>query len=353
MAKHKIALIPGDGIGKEVVPEGMRVLEAAARRSASSCECTDFDWSCERYAKTGEMMPEDGLEQLKAFDAIFLGAVGWPGVPDHVSLWGLLIPIRRGFQQYVNLRPVRLFEGVTSPLADRKPGEIDFWIVRENNEGEYSEIGGRMFEGTDNEMAVQEAVFTRKAATACMRYAFELARRRARSTSPRPPSRTASSIRCRSGTSASPRWQKKYPGRQDRPVPHRHPDRAFRAQPAIGSTSWSAPTCSATSSPTSGRRVTGSIGIAPSAQHQPGARVPLDVRAGAWLGAGHRRQGHRQSDRPDLVGRDDAASISASPRRPRPSSAPLRRHWSKAGHAPRISAATATPRPWAPPSQSL
>ncbi len=178
--RHRIAVIPGDGIGKEVVPEGQRVLEAAGRRFGFELAWTEFDWSCERFAKTGRMMPEDGLEQLAACDAIFLGAVGAPGVPDHVSLWGLLIPIRRTFQQYVNLRPVRLLKGVRSPLADRSPAEIDMVIVRENNEGEYSEIGGRLYTGTDDELAVQQAVFTRKGCDRVMRYAFELARTRPR-----------------------------------------------------------------------------------------------------------------------------------------------------------------------------
>jgi tartrate dehydrogenase/decarboxylase/D-malate dehydrogenase len=178
--RHRIAVIPGDGIGKEVVPEGQRVLEAAARRFGFELGWTEFDWSCERFTKTGRMMPEDGLEQLAACDAIFLGAVGAPGVPDHVSLWGLLIPIRRTFQQYVNLRPVRLLKGVRTPLADRSPAEIDMVIVRENNEGEYSEIGGRLYKGTDAELAVQQAVFTRKGCDRVMRYAFELARTRPR-----------------------------------------------------------------------------------------------------------------------------------------------------------------------------
>jgi tartrate dehydrogenase/decarboxylase/D-malate dehydrogenase len=178
--RHRIAVIPGDGIGKEVVPEGQRVLEAAARRFGFELAWTEFDWSCERFTKTGRMMPEDGLEQLAASDAIFLGAVGAPGVPDHVSLWGLLIPIRRTFQQYVNLRPVRLLKGVRTPLADRSPAEIDMVIVRENNEGEYSEIGGRLYKGTDAELAVQQAVFTRKGCDRVMRYAFELARTRPR-----------------------------------------------------------------------------------------------------------------------------------------------------------------------------
>ena len=177
---HRIAVIPGDGIGKEVVPEGMRVLEAAGRRFGFDLEWTTFDWSCERYAKIGSMMPEDGLEQLRKFEAIFLGAVGFPGVPDHVSLWGLLIPIRRGFQQYVNLRPVRLLPGVRSPLAGRSSADIDMVIVRENNEGEYSEIGGRLYRGTSEELAVQTAMFTRKGCDRVIRYAFDQAMKRKR-----------------------------------------------------------------------------------------------------------------------------------------------------------------------------
>jgi tartrate dehydrogenase/decarboxylase/D-malate dehydrogenase len=178
--RHRIAVIPGDGIGNEVVPEGQRVLEAAARRFGFELAWSEFDWSCERFKKTGRMRPEDGLDQIRACEAIFLGAVGAPGVPDHVSLWGLLIPIRRTFRQYVNLRPVRLLRGVRSPLADRSPAEIDMVIVRENNEGEYSEIGGRLYKDTDDELAVQQAVFTRKGTDRVMRYAFELARKRQR-----------------------------------------------------------------------------------------------------------------------------------------------------------------------------
>jgi tartrate dehydrogenase/decarboxylase/D-malate dehydrogenase len=158
----------------------MRVLEAAGRRFGIEFEWTTFDWSCEVYAKTGRMMPEDGLAALRAFDAIYLGAVGFPGVPDHVSLWGLLIPIRRTFEQYVNLRPVRLLKGARTPLAGRTPHDIDMVIVRENNEGEYSEIGGRLYTGTDQELAVQQSVFTRRGCDRVMRYAFELARTRPR-----------------------------------------------------------------------------------------------------------------------------------------------------------------------------
>jgi tartrate dehydrogenase/decarboxylase / D-malate dehydrogenase len=178
MKIFNIAVIAGDGIGKEVVPEGIRALEAAGKRFGFGFNWRAFDWSCETYARIGKMMPDDGLEQLRSFDAIFLGAVGYPNVPDHVSLWGLLIPIRRTFRQYVNLRPVRLFEGIETPLKDWKPGQIDFTIVRENNEGEYSNIGGRIYQGTDDEMAVQQAVFTRRGVNRVLRFAFELARGR-------------------------------------------------------------------------------------------------------------------------------------------------------------------------------
>ncbi len=178
MKTFNIAVIAGDGIGKEVVPEGIRVLEAAGQRFGFRLNWHAFDWSCETYIETGKMMPADGLEQLRPFDAIFLGAVGHPSVPDHVSLWGLLIPIRRSFRQYVNLRPVRLFEGIETPLKNWKPGQIDFCIVRENNEGEYSNIGGRLYEGTEEEMAVQQTVFTRRGVNRVMRFAFELARNR-------------------------------------------------------------------------------------------------------------------------------------------------------------------------------
>ncbi len=174
----KIAVIAGDGIGKEVVPEGLRVLDAAARKFDLRFDFTHLDWSCETYAKTGRMMPPDGLDQLRGYDAIFLGAVGFPGVPDHVSLWGLLIPIRRAFQQYVNLRPVKLLKGMDTPLKNRTAADIDFMIVRENTEGEYSEIGGRLYRGTDQEIAVQETVFTKQGVDRVLRYAFDLAARR-------------------------------------------------------------------------------------------------------------------------------------------------------------------------------
>ena len=180
MTTYSIALIPGDGIGREVVPEGVRVLEQAARRFGLEWCFTEYDWSCDRYEKTGTFMPDDAMEQLRQHDAIFLGAVGWPTVPDHLSLWKLLLPIRRQMQQYINLRPVRMLKGMRSPLADRGPEDINFWVVRENNEGEYSEIGGRLYSGTPQEMAMQETIFTRSGCERVMRFAFELAQRSGR-----------------------------------------------------------------------------------------------------------------------------------------------------------------------------
>jgi tartrate dehydrogenase/decarboxylase/D-malate dehydrogenase len=171
-------VIAGDGIGNEVVPAGQYVLESAARRHGFALDWQPFDWSCERFHRLGSMMPTNGLDQLRPFDAIYLGAVGYPGVPDHVSLWGLLLPIRRGFEQYVNLRPVRLLRGIQSPLRNRHAGSIDFCVVRENTEGEYSELGGRFAEQTDQEHALQTAVFTKRGCDRVMRYAFELAARR-------------------------------------------------------------------------------------------------------------------------------------------------------------------------------
>ncbi|AIT82670.1 MULTISPECIES: tartrate dehydrogenase [Sphingomonadales] len=176
MNRYTIANIPGDGIGREVLPAGVRVLSAVAQRCGFALEFRDFDWSCETYLATGKMMPDDGLTRLADHDAIFLGAVGYPGVPDHVSLWGLLLPIRREFDQYVNLRPVRLLPGIRSPLRDKSTGDIDFWVVRENSEGEYSRIGGRTGTGED-EIVIQQAVFTRRGTDRILRYAFDFARK--------------------------------------------------------------------------------------------------------------------------------------------------------------------------------
>ncbi|MEI7428979.1 MAG: tartrate dehydrogenase [Betaproteobacteria bacterium] len=181
MKTNKIAVIPGDGIGKEVVPEGIRCLEAVARKFGIAFKFDDFDWSCDYYLKHGIMMPENWKQQIGGHDAIFFGAVGWPQkVPDHVSLWGSLLKFRREFDQYVNLRPVRLMRGVPSPLAGRQVGDIDFYVIRENTEGEYTNLGGRIFEGTDQEVVIQESIFTRKGVDRILRFAFELASTRAK-----------------------------------------------------------------------------------------------------------------------------------------------------------------------------
>lgn len=174
---YRISVIPGDGIGREVVPESVKVLDAVAARFGFALSYKAYDWSCESYKETGRILPENGIARLRDCDAILLGAVGFPGVPDHISLWDLLIPIRREFDQYVNLRPVRLLPGVPCPLAGKKPGDIDFWVVRENTEGEYSKVGGRMYAGTEHEMAMQETIFTRRGTDRIMRYAFDLAER--------------------------------------------------------------------------------------------------------------------------------------------------------------------------------
>ncbi|NIF79664.1 tartrate dehydrogenase [Paraburkholderia sp. Cy-641] len=180
--RYRIAVIPGDGIGVEVMPEALRVLDVATKRFGIELEYRHIEWaSCDYYAKHGKMMPNDWKTQLQSMDAILFGAVGWPDtVPDHISLWGSLLKFRREFDQYVNLRPARLFAGVPSPLAGRKAGDIDFWIVRENTEGEYSSVGGVMFEGTEREFVLQESVFTRHGSERVLKFAFDLAQRRER-----------------------------------------------------------------------------------------------------------------------------------------------------------------------------
>jgi len=203
MNSYNIAVLAGDGIGKEVIPQGQRVLERACQLHGVSLNWTEFDWSCEHYATTGEMMPKDGLDKLKNFDAIYLGAVGYPGVPDHISLWGLLLPIRRAFDQYVNLRPVRLFEGVRCPLAGLEPGDIDYLVVRENVEGEYSQIGGMQFEGTDAELVLQQSVFTRKGTDRILKFAFEQAQKR-------PVKKLASATKSNGIFHSMPYWDKRF-----------------------------------------------------------------------------------------------------------------------------------------------
>ena len=178
MITHKIAVIAGDGIGPEVIAEGVRVLEAAAKKSGEfAFEFTHFPWGCTYYLENGRMMPEDGIEQLKKFDAIFLGAVGMPGVPDHVSLWDLLLVIRKSFDQYINLRPVKLLKGAPCPLKDAKPEDIDMIFVRENTEGEYAGSGAWLYKDKPNEVVIQNGVFSRVGCERVMRYAFDLARK--------------------------------------------------------------------------------------------------------------------------------------------------------------------------------
>jgi tartrate dehydrogenase/decarboxylase/D-malate dehydrogenase len=213
MTAHRIAVIPGDGIGRETVPEGLNALEAAGRKFGIGFEWREFDWSCDYYLKHGRMMPEDWFEQLSPHDAIFFGAVGWPAkVPDHISLWGSLIQWRRRFDQYVNLRPCRLMPGVPSPLAHRAPGDIDFVVVRENTEGEYSSVGGRMYEGTEREIVFQQTVFSRTGVDRILEFAFELARKR--------PARHLTSATKSNGISITmPYWDERF-----RAMAARYPD---------------------------------------------------------------------------------------------------------------------------------
>jgi len=179
MTQHTIAVIPGDGIGREVIPEGVRVLEAVGARHGIQFRWQEYPWSCDWYKAHGRMCPEDAPEILKKSEAVFFGAVGNPSiVPDHISAWGLLINFRRWFDLYVNLRPVRLFEGMPCPLAGRKPGDIDYVVIRENTEGEYGNVGGRYKEGTPDEVVMQQSVFSRKGVDRIMKYAFELAKTR-------------------------------------------------------------------------------------------------------------------------------------------------------------------------------
>lgn len=177
---HKIAVIAGDGIGKEVMPEGLRAVQAAADKFGITLEFEHLDWSCaEYYQQHGTMLPQDWFERLRHFDAIYFGAVGWPDtIPDHVTLWGSLLQFRRGFDQYINLRPVRLMPGVPCPLAGKTIGDIDFVVVRENTEGEYTDVGGRLFAGTEREVVLQESVFTRVGVDRVLKYAFDVARSR-------------------------------------------------------------------------------------------------------------------------------------------------------------------------------
>ena len=268
-----IASIPGDGIGTEVLPVGMRLAERAADIVGLSIRWAGFDWSCERYVDSGRMMPPDGMERLADTDAIFLGAVGWPSVPDHVSLWQLLIPIRREMDQYANVRPVRLLPGIVSPLANREVGDIDFVVVRENVEGEYSEIGGRMYAGTEHEQVSQMTVMTRRGVDRIMDYAFELAKTR-------PRAKVTSATKSNGIVHTMPFWDERF-----RAAAARHPGvetdqfhidiltAHFVAHPdwfdvVVGSNLFGDILSDL------GPAVAGSIGIAPSANVNPEGRFP-------------------------------------------------------------------------------
>ena len=272
---YRVAVIPGDGIGKEVMPEGVRVLEAAAKRYGFELRQDWFDFaSWDYYEKHQRMMPDDWKDQIGQHDAIFFGAVGWPQkIPDHISLWGSLIQFRREFDQYVNLRPVRLMPGVPCPLAGRKPGDIDFFVVRENTEGEYSSIGGRMFAGTEREVVMQETVMTRVGVDRVLQFAFELAPQAAEEAShlghqvQRHLDHHAVLGRARGGDGAE------LPAGDVGQVPHRHPHGAFRAQSrpfdvVVASNLFGdilsdlGPAC------------TGTIGIAPSGNINPERKFP-------------------------------------------------------------------------------
>lgn len=250
---HKIAVIAGDGIGKEVMPEGLRAVQAAARRFGLNLELHTFDWAhCDYYARHGQMMPDDWKAQLSGMDAISFGAVGWPAtVPDHISLWGSLLKFRREFDQYINLRPVRLFEGVPCPLAGRKPGDIDYYVVRENTEGEYTSLGGIMYEGTDREIVIQESVYSRHGANRLLKFAFDLAQSRPRKHVTLATKSNGIAISMPGGTSAptmSPRATPKSHWTSSTSTSSPHASCCSRG----ASTWWPPPTCSATSSPTWG-----------------------------------------------------------------------------------------------------
>src|SRR5690348_6421820 len=205
MKTHKIAVIAGDGIGKEVMPEGLRALEATAKRFDIGLEFTTFEWAdCDYYARHGKMMPDDWKEQLNGFEVIYFGAVGWPDtVPDHISLWGSLLKFRREFDQYANVRPVRLMPGIPCPLAGKQVGDIDFYVIRENTEGEYSAVGGRMFEGTEREFVSQQSVFTRHGVDRILKFAFELA-------SSRPKKHLTSATKSNGITFTMPYWDERF-----------------------------------------------------------------------------------------------------------------------------------------------
>jgi len=308
MHEHQIAVIPGDGIGREVIPEGIRVLEAVGAKHGIRFKWQEFPWSCDWYQAHGRMCPQDAPEILRKFDAVYFGAVGNPSlVPDHIAVWGLLIDFRRLFDLYVNLRPVRLFEGLPCPLAGRKPGDLDYIVVRENTEGEYGNVGGRIYEGTEREVVMQQAIFSRKGVDRIMRYAFELSRTRKK--------HLTSCTKSNGITITMPYWDERFAamGRQypDVRTDQYHVD-GLTIQMVLNPERFDVIVAS------------NLFGDILSAFH---------LRAGAWLGAVHRRQEDRQSYRHDLVRRADARASRASAGRGRHSARDRARHPRRPPHA--------------------
>ena len=294
MQTYRVAVIPGDGIGTEVIPAAMDVIDAAAARSQFTMAWESFPWGSDHYFEHGRMMPADALDRLRPFDAIFFGAVGDPRLQDNLTLNGLLLPIRRGFDQYACVRPAVLYPGVRCPLADKKPGDIDFVVVRENTEGEYAQIGGVLYSGGPHEVAVQSAMFTRHGTERVIRFAFELARQRNRKR------RLTSVTKSNAQGFSMAFWDRvfadvarDYHGHPDRVAPGRrrlHGSRpAARDFDVIVASNLFGDILTDLSA-----AITGSLGLAPEREPESVEDLPVDVRAGARLGAGHRRQGRRQ-----------------------------------------------------------
>ena len=293
---HTIGVIAGDGIGREVIPAGIAAIEAATKGTDISLKFTELGWGCDYYLKHGRMMDEDGFEKAARFDAIYLGAIGDPRVLDHIAVWELLLPLRQRFQQYVNLRPMRLLPGLTSPLANRGPADIDMICVRENTEGEYAGLGGRIHVGTPYEVAEQTGLFTRHGIERILRFGFETAMKRPRKL-------LASATKSNALRHAMVFWddvaeivRKDYPQVEYRKY---HVD-AIAARMVTHPASLDVIVASNLFGDILtdiGSAISGSLGIAPGRQHQPGAELPVDVRADSRIGARHRGQGHRQSDR--------------------------------------------------------
>ena len=319
-ATYKIASIPADGVGKEVIAAGRKVLDFVAEQSNGkfAFQWDDFDWGSEYYARTGRMMAEDGLETLKDYDAIYFGAVGWANVPDHISLWGLRLNITQNFDQWANIRPVKFHPGIQSPLRKADDTELDWVVVRENSEGEYAGLGGRNLSGRGpgNEVALQTALFTEKGCERILRFAFDLAR-----------TRTVKKVSCVTKSNAQQygmvlwdetfkRVAKDYPDVATESVLVDAMSAKFILHPedlsVVVASNLNADILSDL-----GSALAGSLGLAGQREPQPGAPVPVDVRAGARVGPGHRRPGHQQPDRHHRLRRPDAGSLRPARRGPR------------------------------------